>query len=102
METQQDLILLEETQQDKWDKPQDKQLAQFLQVTQGQFNDVREYLLESPQTVKVVKRITSIYDEKQNTKLKTSKESIDIYRAQGALDILKNIDNMIENIKGNY
>jgi hypothetical protein len=59
-------------------------------------------LLESPQTVKVLKRITSIYDEKQLNKLKTSKESIDIYRSQGALDILKKINDMIENIKGNY
>ena len=63
---------------------------------------MRAYFEEAPQAVKVFKRILDIYSEKQLNKLKTSKEQLDIFRAQGALDIIKNTENMIENIKGNY
>jgi hypothetical protein len=52
--------------------------------------------------VKVFKRILSIADEKATNKLKTSKETLDIFRAQGALNNIKDTDKIIENIRGNY
>ena len=75
-------------------------MARWLEVTREQFNDVRAYLDEAPQAVKVFKRILSIIETSNLDRLKTSKNEIEIFRAQGALDIIKTTRKTLEDIKG--
>ncbi len=83
------------------DRVWDKRLCKELKVSDEQLKDMRAFLDESPQTVKVFMKVLATLYFSSESRLKTSSDEQEIFRMQGSLRAIDDVRKYINNIRGN-